>query len=205
MENDSNDMFVATENGIALDKSGDCSVKFGFVRNFAEEISMHHNKILAEQAIEGMLGGKDNLFWRFRNSEKSNKDIGLKKMDLNTVLSLSPDEMKDYEFLAVSYIDRYKDITGIDDVTSTGHKQNTRKLMVVQGFNLSDQIQVEFKDSYARIEKDREVQLSVLAENRRAIVIELVVLMGSIFISFFAISALYNAYIKVGCEDGECK
>lgn len=201
VESDSNDMFVASKNGVISDKSQDCSV-FGITRTYEQEISMHFNKKLAKQAINSMvLADKSDIFWRFKNTTP-NKDIGLREMDIDKVLSLSLHEIKDYEFLSVTYIDRYGDILGVENVSLTGQQQDSKQLIVVQGFNLYEHIQEDFKLNYIHLEKNEQQQLELIKENRRGIVIKLVLMMTTTFISFFFIAVVQNNFVK-GCgRDG---
>ncbi|OHW62890.1 hypothetical protein EUAN_06740 [Andreesenia angusta] len=185
IENDANDMFVSSTNGIVSDKSQDCAV-YGITRTYDEEISMHFNKALAKEAIEALQVGEENIFWRFKGPAGS-KDVGLKKMDIDKVLELPLEEIKDYEFLAVSYIDRYGDIMGTEDVTAIGQKQDSKKLMVVQGFNLYDHIQESHKSKYIRLDKEMAVQLAIVKENRKKIEIEGVLLFVVTLVSMLAV------------------
>lgn len=131
VESDANDMFVTSMEGIISDKSEDCSV-FGITRNFEQEISMHYDKNLAKQALDSLIkGDNSNIFWRFKKTPSSDK-TNLKYMDINDFFKLPYESMKDYEFLTVAYIDKYGDILGGEDVSVTGHKNDTKKLAVVQ-------------------------------------------------------------------------
>ena len=173
IENDANDVFVLSKNGVVFDKSETRSHLNGN-RSYEEEISKHFNKELAEQSINGiLLNNRDDVFWRLKNSTFSN-DVGLKQMDINEVLSLPLDKLKDYEFLSVAYIDKYGDILGVDDVSAVGVKQDSRKLMIVQGFNLYEHIQRDFRDSYVQIEKNHKLQVALIEENRLRIVQKLI-------------------------------
>ena len=195
IETDANDMFVLSNNGVVSDKSQDCST-FGSTREYADEISMHFNKKLAEQAVDAMLlGNESDIFWRFRNTT-FDKNIRLDKMNIEEALKLPLKDLKDYEFLSVTYIDKYVDILGRQDVTSKGIKQDTRKLIVVQGFNLYEQIQDEFKPSYVRIERNMKTQLLLMEENRNMIKQKLVITSVLIFVCFFAMAIIQNHLIK---------
>lgn len=196
IENDANDMFVASTNGIVSDKSQDCST-YGITRTYDEEVSMHFNKYLAKDAIRGMQMAEPNLFWRFKGPIGS-KDVGLKKMDIDKVLSLPIEDLKDYEFLAVSYIDRYGDILGTEDVNAIGQKQDSKKLIVVQGFNLYDHIKANYKSGYLKIDKERAVQLAIVKEDRKKIEIEGVLLFA------VALASLLSVYvIQEGSPDSK--
>ena len=195
IENDANDIFVLSKNGVVFDKSQTRSHVHGN-RGYDEEITKHFNKELAEQAINGiLLNNKDDIFWRLKNTA-FNKDIGLQQMDIERALSLPLDEIKDYEFLSVAYIDKYGDILGVDDVSAVGAKQDSRKLMIVQGFNLYEHIQRDFKDSYIQIEKNHKLQIALIEESRLRIVQKLIATVALIIISFFSMAVIQNHLIK---------
>lgn len=198
IESDANDMFVMSDRGIVSDKSQECA-KFGITRDFKQETSMHYNRILANEAIKSILA-KDNkdVFWQFRKADK----ILLTEMDIDKVLNLSVDELKSYEFLSVAYIDRYNDILGVPDVTTTGYKKDNKKLIVVQGFSLYEHIQQDFKSGYVTIDKNTETQLKVVAESRRGLTVELFLTLAIIFTSLFSIASLQNSF-KKGCGDSD--
>ena len=163
IESDSNDMFVASKIGIVSDKSEDCST-FGITRTYKDEISMHYNKSLAKKAIDSLIvGNETDVFWRFRNTmSKGQNDTNIKEMDINMVLKLPLEELKDYEFLTYTYIDKYNDILGVTDVNAIGQKQDSKKLIVVQGFNLYDHIKANYSSSYKYIDSVMNNQLDIL-------------------------------------------
>src|SRR5574343_1782071 len=189
IENDANDIFVLSKNGVVFDKSETRSHLNGN-RSYEEEITKHFNKDLAEQSINGiLLNNRDDIFWRLKNTTFNNS-LGLTRMDINKLLSLSLEELKDYEFLSVAYIDKYGDILGVDDVSAVGVKQDSRKLMIVQGFNLYEHIQRDFKDSYVQIEKKHKLQVALIEENRLRIIQKLVAITILIFSSFFSMAII---------------
>ncbi len=204
IESDSNDMFALSKNNVISDKSENCSIE-GIPRILEQESDMHYNKELANQSINGLLyGNRKHMFWRFSNTILSKNDDNIKVMDIDKVLSLPRLQLKDYEFLTVSYIDKYGDILGIQDVTSLGQKKDSKKLMVVQGFNMFEQIEGEFKESYLKLHKNNKLQLAVIEESRKGLVTKLILMMALLLISFFAMAIMQNIFIK-GCEVNEFK
>ena len=198
VESDANDMFALSTKRIVADQSSDCSTEDGNSRILEDEIPNHHNPYLAKQSIDGLIKGSDShLFWRYRNTTQS-ADIGLKEMDIDKVLELSLSQLKDYEFLTVSYIDKYGDILGVKDVSLIGTKNETKKLMIVQGFNLYEQIEKEFKSSYIRIYKNEKMQLAIIEESRREIATKLFVMVFLVLVSFISMAMVQDIYIK-GC------
>lgn len=194
IQNRSNDIFALSTR---KDEDGEATIK-GITRILEDEIELHYNKPLAEQSIEGLLDGNDqHMFWRFNNT--ANDDgIGLKNMNIDNIFTLPLECLQDYEFLTVSYIDKYGDILGMNDFSATGEVNDTKKIMIVQGFNLHEHIEREFKDSYTRIAKNEKLQLAVIEENRKGIAVKLFVVMGIIIISFIAMAIIQDIYVK-GC------
>lgn len=197
IENDANDMFATSMHGVILDKSGDCSA-LGDNRKFENEIPMHFNPYLAEQAIDGLRSGETGLFWQFPTHEDS--VLELDRMMIDVALRLSPERLRDYEFLVAGYIDRYNDLLGQKDVSATGFRQDNRKVIIVQGFNLYDHIQEEHWESYLKIRKDAEVQLAAIKESRKRVEIEGFLLF---IISLVCMMSVYVMQLKTGVEDDE--
>lgn len=198
VESDSNDMFALSKNQILADQSTDCSIEGESARILESEIGKHFNKHLAKQSMESLISGKNNnIFWQYTNHAKAKKPR-LRIMDINKVLALPLEELKDYEFLTVSYIDKYGDILGVDDISNMGVKNDSKKLMIVQGFNLYEQVEQDFKPSYTRLHKNQKMQLAIIEESRKGLFSKVVLMMALIIISFFAMAVIQNKFVK-GC------
>lgn len=205
VESDANDIFVTTEDGVALDESDDCSTE-GLSREFAEEIPYHHNPKLAELVFDGIIAGEDNLFWRFRNTTNSD-DIGVTNLDISVVLNQPLDELVDYEFLSVGYIYDNEDIMGIPRVTEQGFRQKTRRLMIVQGFNIYEQVQDRYKLQYVQVRNERNLRIQALEDVQKALILKTIFTLMIVFISLISISSIQDDYIKLldceACKEGE--
>lgn len=192
VESDANDMFVVSNIGIVSDKSQDCSV-YGITRSFEDEVTMHFNKSLANQAIDSILKGQTNdVFWQFRNTRKLKKPE-LTTMDLDRVFDMTLEQIKDYEFLTITYIDQDQDITGRDYVSANGIAQDNNRLILVQGFNLYEQItQSKLNESFIKIEKEKHHQIDLMTEHRKGIVTKIIMSTALLISTFVTISVLLN-------------
>lgn len=189
---DANDMFVASNIGIVSDRSQDCSV-YGITRDFEQEISMHFNKYLATQAIDAMLEGRTaGVFWQFRNFRGLDYPE-VKIMNIDTLLQLPLEELKDYEFLVVSYIDDGEDMLGNSYVAANGQQQDNYRLIVVQGFNIYEQItETRYNESFIRLTKEKESQIKLMEEYRRGLLIKIVLSNILLIMTFITIATLLN-------------
>lgn len=160
IQNDNNDPFVASRNGILMDLSMNC-LPSDVPRVWNTEISMHYNKALAQVAINKILSKNHGIiYWEFSGMEDPNHKI-LTNGDMNCLRSVYDREgfegLRNYEFLAPAYITDAGDIFGVDDVSKYGTKTINHKIIVVQGFNLYDQIMARHAAQINNFDQQREL------------------------------------------------
>lgn len=153
-KSDNDDLFVISlhnPSGIIYDKSINRS-KNGQVGTWVVERSIHFNKILFDDAINKIIkqSNEKPIFWEFLVPKNPNH-INIKYADnqeLEKVFNTEGVEgLKTYEFLNPQYINANKtDIFGETDVSNTGQLTNNYKLVIVQGFNLYDELMNKHKD-----------------------------------------------------------
>jgi hypothetical protein len=154
VDNSNNGLFVLSPTkGILADLSLTCTTK-GPVRTLATEVSLHSNKALATQALYDIVSQSANkyIFWDSPSTPTSysTSTPSLQYMDINGVKDIfykyGLNGLQDYEFLTPYYINQYDDILGQPDVGGLGIKQDNNKIIVVQGFNIIDDINVNHPD-----------------------------------------------------------
>lgn len=190
VESDANDMFVLTETQIAADGSADCAAEEGEARIFENEIPKHFNPNLASQAFRQLLDKGDEIFWQFRNLANAEEpEIAIMKLD--DVLDLPWDKLNDYEFLVAGYIDERADITGQNLVTGTGHRAETRRLIIVQGFNLYEQLQEHHRREINSITLSHHKSTVLIDQMQRGLVyrigvVLLIAISNTVLIAFYS-------------------
>lgn len=136
VRNDENDIYIISPKEILADKSCRTSSKDNEERSLKEEIYKYSNPSLAKETFDCIVNGdRKDLFIQIKGSKTE-----ITELDYKSVLKLELKELKNYEFLSISYIDEYGDIMGEKDVDKKGKKQNNRKIILVQSFNMYDQV-----------------------------------------------------------------
>ena len=142
-DTDSNDMFIATKEGVLSDFSLDCATD-KITRNWQEEILMHHNKLLAKKAISDIVDTNERYtIWQFSKPTGTAKEMPMYvDMDFEGLQKVyneyGIDGLRSFEVLVISRLEENKDIFGERDVTLTGIRQKNMKLFIVQGINMAD-------------------------------------------------------------------
>jgi len=152
VENDSNDMFIATNKGVLVDKSINCSIG-KLTRTWEEEIPLHAEPQLATQVIKLLLQQSNTLkVWQFE-PHTDPLHIHMQQSSMEDVKKVYTKEgikgLEKYEFLTASYIKKDRDIFGELDVNHKGLKNDNYKLIIVQGFNVVDLINKLYLDKIA--------------------------------------------------------
>lgn len=205
IENDNNDPWAAMYWGVYGDFSNNCS-KIGSARTWNVEVAQHWNKVLTQQAIDSILQLSDKIiFWEYLQPDKPHKMI--KQMSIDSLHQIFIEEgvqgLKTYEFLNPSYITAKGDIFGIPDVGSGGMKNANDKIIIVQGFNIYDQL---IKDHGVDLKNfdDRRIEINQrytdkLTTGDITVVIQSVMIFLAILALIFVYNNLYdiNAICKL--------
>lgn len=197
IDNYRNGIIVMTANGILEDYSYERSSTE--IRTWENEINTAYNKSLEEEAIHRILYHSSKLIAR----EKINYISGdhtlittasekeLKKIFMKEGLS----GLENYQILVPAYITETGDIFGQDDIVM-GVKQNNHKIIVVQEFNLYDQITkndpslLDIDDHVEYIMQDYSITMSIMYLMGLFLIVSVVILL-------FYFSHLYNYYIGI--------
>lgn len=208
VENDNNDMFIASNDRILVDASINCSVD-KTVRNWDNEIRLHSNKPLASQTIKLMVQQSSYLkFWEFLPSDNPKHimlDVpsteGLKRVyDEEGVKGLST-----YEILTPSYLRHGTDIFNTPDVSNKGLRNENYKIIVVQGFNIVDTLTKNYSDKLVYFTDLETLQNRIYIDKKTQKMTELVLNLALLISSFIGIALTTKILIKWSGDDESCR
>lgn len=204
VKNDDNDPFVAMRWGIIADKSLNCS-EGKEVRTWEEEIKLHWNNKLAEDAIRRLHNQDNGLkFWEFKSPRNPSHLVITSASWKNLEKVFKKEGMigiESYEVLVASYVRNDYDILGKPDVNNLGIRQENYKLIVVQGFNISDAM-VKHTDKLQYLAYlEQLIDQSATASKREA-GMGLLILIPLLSIVFISASLALNSMLTGGiCDD----
>lgn len=214
VKTDSNDPFIMTREGIASDFSKDCASDTR-TRSFGKEIMLHYNKLLAKDAIVNLLLVNENnplIGWQFstpKNPDFSTNEFSEKELK-NLYFKYGLSSLKSFEFLSAAYIENNQDLLGNPIVSNSGILNQNYQLIVVQGFNLVEQLESNptVLLSLSNV-KAFEAEYDALCKKEISFLqIELVSVFGMMFLVFFVGSLLLNREARQILEIGrkpECE
>ena len=196
-----NDIIVMTQNGVyedlSLKRASDISI-----RDWNYEIENAYNSSLEKAAIDNILSHSDELIiTEPTNLSHCHKDH--RKIQDATIESLKEiymeeglNGLRNYEILVPVYITDTGDIFGQQDIIQ-GVKQNTHKIIIIQEFNLYDQLQKTTPELYEDL-VDSEDTSELDAEYNR--IFSLLYLIGifyaaNIVCMIFYFSSKFNATV----------
>ena len=208
VKSDANDKNVMTRKGVRDDFSTDCSSEGDSSRTFEQEYKKHFNLNLAIQAVSAILSNKNtDIFWQFSNNANLTTPK-ITNMSMNNIFYVdSLEDIRDIEFLVYSSIDDYSDILGVTDVSMLGQKQDNRKLYIVQGFNLYEQIQTNYSINFSQLEASYNEDVLRLQHEKEKIVLKFVLLLVTLLSTFISFGLMQNQCVRSGenrDNDGRC-
>lgn len=204
IKNDHNDAFVADRDGVLLDMSLNFQPTKMPVK-WSDHWQLHYNKELAANTIN-LIIAKDNsmLFWEYLPSDNPDHYM-VTKPDMDELRELYMREglegLKNIEFFAPAYITENGDIFGVEDFDNSGNHVENHKIIVVQGFNLYDQIMDRHA---AEIERYDAVSESIHSSIANTMTMRTVSIIVSTFIILTVVVLLMVFNNKVFHEDGFC-
>ena len=195
--NDNNDPFLAFTNfGVFSDKSLNCSSD-GEQRTWEQEIDKHANSDLASQAVNALVNMDTNktIFWEFLPSMDEEHEM-LNEMSMHDLKKVFLDEgiegLSTYEFLSPAYITPEGDIFGTADVDNRGYRLENYKIIVVQGFNVVDDLTSSKKDKLSKFTNTRKIILREYEYEKTLTQITLFLILGIILLTFITVISVYN-------------
>lgn len=168
------------------------------VRSWENEIEMAWNKDLEKDAINKILIHASKRIIAMEKNYMGKDHMMIPEMTKENLkkvfLAEGIEGLRNYQFKVACYITETGDIFGQEDIVH-GIKQDTHKLIIVQEFNLYDQLQQADSDVFDR-DNDRLVDI----EGRYSLIMNITYILGlffiaSIIILLFYFSHMYNYYI----------
>lgn len=193
-----NGIFVADSNGVIEDLSYTRSSTNGESRSWDNEIKNAYNSALEKDAISKILNQSKDIIIAEHVDLLSNKSHNLincgTKDELEKIyLKEGIEGLKNYQFLAPAYITDQGDIFGRPDI-SDGKRCENSKLIVIQEFNIYDQISKIYPELLSDdIAKTLKVQY--------ADILNWLYVLGCLYVvcvilSLIYISTIYNDFIE---------
>lgn len=176
VQNDNNDIFVISTwqkndnidlpGKIIYDKSINC-MSMGEIRTFDVELANHYNYDLGHDAIKRILAqDKDKpIFWEYlKNTNPNHIKLSNGSMEglKQVFISEGIEGLKGYEILTQSNILNDQDLLGNPKVQNDGiYNENSRQIIIVQGFSLYDALMTRHQGRIVDIEKTYELNLKI--------------------------------------------
>ena len=200
-----NTVFVANVHGILCDRSysdskyaTDESTTF---RTWTEYINSSTNPKLALNAYENIVNKQESEFivWE---SASSNAKEKYSHIDIDTLrdiyMKYGLEELKNYEILVPKYITEDGDIFGSKDIVQ-GIKQTTFKFIVIQRYNIYEQLIHEYK-AYLAIDEAEELNINTVNIMEKLYLAGVLLVVGLVIV-VIAMSTMFNHLYYCGKED----
>ena len=142
IRNNNNDIFVITNNGVAVDMNLDGTDTV--YRSFDDEANRHFNYKLAYQAFQRLTEHKDYsiIYYEIDKPENMENHEIIVSPSYDALFDVYSKEgingLKGYDVLVPTYITDDGDIFGTPDINEHGKRIKNHKLIVVQRFNIYD-------------------------------------------------------------------
>ncbi len=208
VKNYDNDIFIANTDGIIYDlnyqniENGDT-----MMRLWPDDKDFHYNKELFDTSLTNLLEQNTGNYIVFeKRKPNNNKYIKYSTITKETLYDIYRKEgiegFKNYVFLVPSYIYNHKDILGTSDFIN-GVKVKNYKIIIVQEFNLYDQI----NEHYTYLAKfDKESHTISLLHNMQDSFKETCTILSIIIIVFvLVLCCMYNYLMEIMGSDSKDK
>lgn len=202
IDNFRNDIIIMTTKGVYEDLNIKRASE-STIRDWDYEVDNAYNKSLERDAIDKLLShSNDIIVTEPVNIIKSNTEH--KMLDEFSFENLEDvymkegiEGLKNYQILVPVYITDTGDIFGQNDVVK-GVKQNTHKMIVVQEFNIYDQLELASPNLFDVLADEQEVEN---IELHFKYIIALLYILGIIYVIelvfiFFYFTTKYNSFIE---------
>lgn len=201
VKNDENDIYIISPKEVLADKSRRTASKNDEDRPLNSEIHKYQNSKLAKQVYDNIImGRRTDLFLQIPSDKQT-----IERLDIKDVLKMPIEDLECVEFLTVSYIDEYGDLASNQDVDRKGKENTCRKIILIQSFNLYDQVKelgMDKQYSIIRSSKDAMIYEQILERKIYAAIGTLTAAL--LIISFLVMAYLRNRYIRER-DKCECK
>lgn len=197
IDNYKNGITVMTQSGVLVDFNYE-RANGKQVRHWEDEIDNAWNKELEEDAINKILIHSTKRIIAMEKKYMGEDHIKIPEMTRDNLKKVYMAEgiegLRNYQFKVACYITEAGDIFGQEDIVQ-GVKQDTHKFIIVQEFNLYDQLQQSDPEIF---EKDSDRLVSI--EKRYSVIMNITYILGLFFVAsvvilLFYFSHMYNYYI----------
>lgn len=197
IKTDDNSVFICNKHGVLANPSRQARRNIDKFPLLWDEIYIEQtNLYLTKEAVQKLLQQDNELiYWEFPNNDKE-KIIIPAEIDIEKIHKLYDQYglqvFKHIQFLVPAYITPTGDIFGIEDVSAYGNKNDNYKIIVVQKFNVYQQVMSRYSSDIAQIEmfKDHIITKPINTLHINALFIILIVII--IFILIYFIISKYE-------------
>lgn len=195
VDNYKNGILVATKSGIVEDFNYERATKEGQIRTWDTEVENAYNDALQQDAVNKlMIHSNRRIIATEKFNYSSNTHIKISEMTKSNLKKVFDreglDGLRNYQICAPAYITEHGDIFGKEDIIR-GIKQDNHKLIIIQEFNLYDQILELSPDIFEMDGTIAKIQYEY------SIILDIIYILGlfivaSVVILLFYFSHLYN-------------
>lgn len=197
IKTDDNSVFICDKHGVLANPSRQARRNIDKFPLLWDEIYIEQTNLhLTKEAVQKILQQDNELiYWEFPNNDKE-KIIIPSEIDIEKIHKLYDQYglrvFKHIQFLVPAYITPTGDIFGTEDVSAYGNKNDNYKIIVVQKFNVYQQIMSRYSSDITQIEmfKDHIITKPINTLHINALFIILIVII--IFILIYFIISKYE-------------
>lgn len=207
----SNHMFICNKYGMIASMSPRARKNIDRFPFLWEELYQEQTNLdLTKKAVTSLLQQKNDIliYWEPPNDDE-NKIIIPPDMNIKTLHQLYDQYglqvFKNIHFLAPAYITPTGDLFGIDDVSIYGEKNDNNKIIVVQTFNVYQQIMARYASDIAQINtfKNHIITHPINTLYINAIFIILIVIIMFILVCFIILQSEKNKLLEASIKNNK--
>lgn len=200
LDDNNNNIFICNRYGVLANQSRRARKNIDKFPLLWDEIYQEQTNLnLTKAAVNALLSQKNELiYWEFPNDDINKivipSDINIENLHL-LYNQYGIDAFKNIQFLAPAYITPNGDIFGVNDIDIYGNKIQNHKIIVVQTFNLYQQLQARYSEDMTKINifKQHIITNPINNLHINALFIILIIIIMVILVSFMLIK---NEYYK---------
>ena len=195
-DDNNNNIFICNKYGVLANTSRRAKQNIkDFPLLWTEIYEEQTNIELTKKAVEYLFQQRNKLiYWEFPNNEGLSIPAEIDIENLHYIYdTYGIDGFKNIQFLAPAYITTTGDIFGIEDIDIYGRQQENYKLVVVQTFNLYQQLMARYSDEMTKINlfKEHIIQHPLNSLYIHGVFIILIIVMMIILITFILVNREY--------------
>ena len=153
-DDNNNQIFICNKYGVIANMSRRARLNMDRFPLYWDAIYQEQTNLeLTKNAVNMLLNQKNEIiYWEFPNDDEMDLPSEISIDNLRTIYNqYGINGFKNIQFLAPAYITATSDIFGIEDIDIYGNKTNNNKIIVVQSFNLYQQLQARYSEEITKI------------------------------------------------------